>query len=153
MSTASQVHLIVNAVGKDRLGIVRDVSEQVTGIGGNVGESQAAKLGSHFSMMMLVHLPADQKSVLEDKLKKLGGLQATVFETQVEAADFTPKLACKYRTVIAVAVACISVSMISCSVPVYECMNICSFIYIYKFVIYCETLLLTTKYNIQCKQR
>lgn len=96
LSTSPQAYLIVNAVGKDRLGIVSDISKHVTEIGGNVGESQAAKLGNHFSMMMLVNVPADQKSILEDRLKTLDGLKAAVFETEVNQAQYKPKIACEY---------------------------------------------------------
>jgi glycine cleavage system transcriptional repressor len=87
--------LLVSAIGEDRIGIVSDISQHVSDVGGNVGESQAARLGNHFSIMMLVNVPADGKAALEDKLKKLDGLQANVFETKVEQAEFTPKVACK----------------------------------------------------------
>jgi glycine cleavage system regulatory protein len=88
--------LIVNAVGVDRLGIVSEISKHVTDIGGNVGESQAAKLGSHFSMMMLVKVPSEKKEELEAQLKTLKGMSTTVLETDVSASEFTPKIACKF---------------------------------------------------------
>ena len=51
--------LNINVVGEDRRGIVSDVSKQVLGVGGNVGESQAAKLGKYFSLMMKVDVPEE----------------------------------------------------------------------------------------------
>ncbi|CAB9508363.1 cleavage system transcriptional repressor [Seminavis robusta] len=87
LSSSSQSHLIVNAVGKDRLGIVSEISKHVTDIGGNVGESQATKLGSHFSMMMLIQIPAEQKEHFESQLATMADMNTTVFET--EAASTT----------------------------------------------------------------
>ena len=94
LSTASKAHLIVNAVGKDRLGIVSEISKHVTDIGGNVGESQATKLGKHFSMMMIIDIPADQKETLEQQLQTMQGMNTTVFETEADSAsDYTPQIA------------------------------------------------------------
>jgi len=100
LSTASsgppQAHLIINAVGKDRLGIVSDISKQVTDMGGNVGESQATKLGSYFSLMMQIDIPADQKSGLEKELLNLKDMTTAIFETEGDPEnEYTPKVACK----------------------------------------------------------
>ncbi|GKY98002.1 hypothetical protein MPSEU_000758300 [Mayamaea pseudoterrestris] len=87
--------LIINAVGQDRLGIVSDVTGMVIEHGGNVGDSQAAKLGSHFSLMMHVSLPESQKQQLQDSLRKLKDMNATVFETNDVASSsrVTPRIA------------------------------------------------------------
>ena len=93
---SSSVHLLVNAVGKDRLGIVSDISKHVTELGGNVGESQAAKLGSYFSMMMLIQIPEAQKVPLEKQLGGLDGMNTTVFEAEgASESAYTPQIACK----------------------------------------------------------
>ena len=66
----------------------------MTDIGGNVGESQATKLGKHFSMMMLVQVPSDQKEALEKELKTLSGMNTTVFETEASPPqEYTPQIA------------------------------------------------------------
>ena len=97
---SSSVHLLVNAVGKDRLGIVSDISKHVTELGGNVGESQAAKLGSYFSMMMLIQIPEAQKVPLEKQLGELDGMNTTVFEAEgASESTYTPQIACKLRFV------------------------------------------------------
>jgi glycine cleavage system transcriptional repressor len=86
----------VNAVGKDRLGIVSEISKHVTDIGGNVGESQATKLGKHFSMMMMIQIPADQKKTLEDQLATLQGMNTAIFETEPDSpSDYKPQIAYK----------------------------------------------------------
>jgi len=56
-STPTTHTLLINAVGLDRVGIVHDMTKEVIQVGGNVGSSQAAKLGNYFSFMMLVHVP------------------------------------------------------------------------------------------------
>lgn len=55
-------------------------------MGGNVGESQAAKLGRHFSLMMLVDVPQDKVGTLTERLKTLKDLTASVC---VAASDGT----------------------------------------------------------------
>mmetsp|Transcript_8356 Transcript_8356/g.15185 ORF Transcript_8356/g.15185 Transcript_8356/m.15185 type:complete len:214 (+) Transcript_8356:48-689(+) len=77
-STKQQQQLIINAVGQDRLGIVSDMTKEVIDVGGNVGESQAAKLGKHFSLMMLVEVPGDKVDALQQNLSKMKDLTATV---------------------------------------------------------------------------
>jgi glycine cleavage system transcriptional repressor len=76
--STKQQSLIINAVGTDRLGIVSDMTKEVIDVGGNVGESQAAKLGKHFSLMMLVEVPHDQVDVLQQKLSAMKDLTASV---------------------------------------------------------------------------
>lgn len=94
LSTSSQSHLVVNAVGKDRLGIVSEMTKCVTTVGGNVGESHAAKLGSHFSLMMLITIPSDKKEALESNLHLMEGMNTSIFETEEKfAAQQTPKVA------------------------------------------------------------
>jgi glycine cleavage system transcriptional repressor len=54
------------------------MTKHVIDVGGNVGESQAAKLGKHFSLMMLVKVPHDQVEILQAKLSKMTDLTASV---------------------------------------------------------------------------
>lgn len=82
-------------MGKDRLGIVSEITKHVIDAGGNVGASQAAKLGSHFSLMMLIDLPASETVHLQAKLETLNGLSAAIFETDAPSPDKTPRVACK----------------------------------------------------------
>lgn len=70
--------LIINAVGTDRLGIVHDMTKEVIDAGGNVGASQAARLGKYFSLMMLVEVPASAVEPLEESLRTMKDLSASV---------------------------------------------------------------------------
>ena len=84
----------MNAVGKDRLGIVSEITKYVTDIGGNVGESQATKLGHHFSMMMLIQIPTEHRTHFELQLKTMKDMNTAVFETEAKApSDYTPRIA------------------------------------------------------------
>lgn len=85
--SSKQQQLIINAVGTDRLGIVSDMTKEVTDVGGNVGESQAAKLGKHFSLMMLVEVPHDQVDVLQQKVSAMKDLTATACLTDGDDGD------------------------------------------------------------------
>jgi glycine cleavage system regulatory protein len=60
------------------VGIVSNLTKYVTDIGGNVGESQAARLGSHFSIMMLVHVPENKVVALVDQLEDVENITASV---------------------------------------------------------------------------
>ena len=92
--------LIINVVGEDRRGIVSDVSKQVLGVGGNVGESQAAKLGKYFSLMMKVDVPdenVDKLSAVLLSSSELVGLSSTMFEIGDNGAAFVdPEIGCTY---------------------------------------------------------
>lgn len=95
----STKNLIINAVGKDRTGIVSDMTKHVIDVGGNVGESKAAKLGKYFSLMMVVKIPEEQVSKLHQQLDKMHDLNAAVFETSDDdsvAITVNPNIACTY---------------------------------------------------------
>eukprot|EP00565_Helicotheca_tamesis_P006925 CAMPEP_0185727122 /NCGR_PEP_ID=MMETSP1171-20130828/2899_1 /TAXON_ID=374046 /ORGANISM="Helicotheca tamensis, Strain CCMP826" /LENGTH=203 /DNA_ID=CAMNT_0028395625 /DNA_START=126 /DNA_END=737 /DNA_ORIENTATION=- len=88
------LHLVINAVGNDRPGIVSDITKAVVDAGGNVGDSQAAKLGSHFSLMMLVSVPENHGDLLKDSLDGMSGMNTSCFETNdPKSLDVHPKIA------------------------------------------------------------
>ena len=82
INTNKQTQLIINAVGTDRLGIVHDMTKEVIDAGGNVGASQAAKLGKYFSLMMLVEVPEAQVDALQKSLQQMHDLSASVCLTK-----------------------------------------------------------------------
>ncbi|GAX20469.1 hypothetical protein FisN_22Hh037 [Fistulifera solaris] len=89
---SSSTDLIINAVGKDRLGIVSDITGMVIDAGGNVGDSQAAKLGPHFSLMMMVSVPTEELTNLQSRLQSMPDMNATVFESKLGSSQFTPQI-------------------------------------------------------------
>ena len=78
--------LIINAVGQDRCGLVSEITGFVIHEGGNVGESQASKLGKYFSLMMLVEVPRQNLDSLQERLRGMNHMNATVFEANAEDA-------------------------------------------------------------------
>lgn len=95
--TGDKVHLVVNAVGVDRPGIVSEMTKHVTDVGGNVGQSKASTMGSNlFSVMMLVQVPSAKAEGLQNSLQSIGGLNTSVFETEPQdAVKISPKIGCK----------------------------------------------------------
>lgn len=82
-SFSTTAHVVVNAVGADRPGIVSEVTKHVVDHGGNVGESQAAKLGQYFSLMMLCTVPTQKLASFQASMTTLKGMNASVFETEL----------------------------------------------------------------------
>lgn len=83
----STKQLIINAVGTDRCGIVSDLTKYVTDVGGNVGESQASKLGANFSLLMVVHVPENQVVSLVDHLEEIEDVTASVHMVKDDVKD------------------------------------------------------------------
>jgi predicted amino acid-binding ACT domain protein len=96
-SSSTKKHLVINAVGIDRPGIVADVTKIVTSNGGNCGESRAQLLGGHFSLMMLVDIPEAGIDGLKRQLESdVGGLSTGCFDAvDPKAIDVNPKIGCK----------------------------------------------------------
>jgi glycine cleavage system transcriptional repressor len=73
--------VVIHSIGKDRPGIVADVTRIVTDKGGNVGESRAQLLGGHFSLMMLVEIAEKEVKTLEEQLGSgVAGMKTECFE-------------------------------------------------------------------------
>jgi glycine cleavage system transcriptional repressor len=64
--------LAVTAIGPDRAGLVRDISQIVTDAGGNILESRMIALGSEFAVLMLL---AGNWHAVGKISEKLGNLQ------------------------------------------------------------------------------
>jgi len=92
-STIEKEFIVVSAVGTDRRGIVSDITKIVVDKGGNVGESQAAKLGSHFGLSMLISIPKRESEALQASLTSLPGLATSCFVTgDPRAVTVTPNV-------------------------------------------------------------
>lgn len=80
-STIEPKFLVINAVGLDRPGIVSDITKLVVDQGGNVGESQASRLGSHFGLMMLVEIPNEKSEALQNAVNEMKEMNTTCYDT------------------------------------------------------------------------
>jgi glycine cleavage system regulatory protein len=75
-------------------------SHVIVAAGGNVGESQAARLGSHFSLMMLVTVPSLHLDDLKESLSGVPDMSAAIFEAHGAGGEkLTPQIACTYGSV------------------------------------------------------
>jgi len=82
--------LAVTAIGPDRAGVVRDLSQAVTAAGGNIRESRMIALGSEFAIMMLVAGNWHTMTRLKAQFDALSGqsdLTLAVRETQPRPAE------------------------------------------------------------------
>ena len=67
-----KTYFILSAIGKDRLGIVADVSEVIYGCGGNIEDSSMSLMRNHFALLLL--FSTDSEAVnqkLSSGLKRL----------------------------------------------------------------------------------
>ena len=70
-------------------GIVSEVTKHVVDHGGNVGESQAAKLGHYFSLMMLCSVPTPHYESFQKSMSDLKNMNATIFVADPDATATT----------------------------------------------------------------
>eukprot|EP00978_Attheya_sp_CCMP212_P034538 scaffold145101_cov59-Attheya_sp.AAC.1 len=84
-SVDKKTHLMINTLGPDRLGIVSGMTKLVTDVGGSVGESQATKLGSYFSLTMQVSVPS--KAAAEDLKQSLADESKTGMMTSTHSVE------------------------------------------------------------------
>jgi len=83
-------------VGPDRPGIVSDFTKLVVDQGGNVGESQASRLGSHFGLMMLIAIPKTKSDSLQTAVTAMPGMSSSCYITgNPHAVEITPKVGCE----------------------------------------------------------
>lgn len=84
---------MLNAVGPDRPGIVSEMTKLVVDHGGNVGESQASRLGSHFGLMMLVNVPKSQSGALQAAATGMSGMTTSCYVTgNPDTVEVTPRV-------------------------------------------------------------
>src|SRR5690606_14349276 len=81
--------LAVTAIGPDRAGVVRDLSQAVSSAGGSIRESRMIALGAEFAVLMLVSGNWHTPTKLASQLKELeeAGLTVTVRETRARPAE------------------------------------------------------------------
>jgi len=94
--------VVIHSIGKDRPGIVADVTRIVTDKGGNVGESRAQLLGGHFSLMMLVEIAEKEVKTLEEQLGSgVAGMKTECLEADDQKnATVAPTIACECRRIL-----------------------------------------------------
>ncbi len=75
-------HLIIKGIGPDKPGIVATISGMVTSNNGNIEESRMIRLGSEFSIIMMVEISTDHLQSLSDSLDSIDGIKFYLTETK-----------------------------------------------------------------------
>lgn len=85
-----RTNIVLTLTGKDRIGIVEEVTGVLLKLGSNVETSRMARLGGEFAMLMLVSLPSDRSTFLDSAVEQLTtrGYNVTVTETERAPAAF-----------------------------------------------------------------
>jgi len=78
--------LIISAVGSDRPGIVSELSGTITSHGGNIEKSRMTRLGSDFTIIMLVTVDPKWEESLVVALKAIQELSITTKGTEPNTA-------------------------------------------------------------------
>ena len=68
-------HLIIKGIGPDKPGIVSNISKFVTSNNGNIEESRMIRLGSEFSIIMLITIPDGSRETLSNQLDSIEGIK------------------------------------------------------------------------------
>ena len=69
--TPMKQHIVISAVGGDRVGMVHELSKTVADCGGSISESRMTSLGNEFAMLLLVNGNWHTLAKLEGEFKKL----------------------------------------------------------------------------------
>ena len=89
-----KTYFILSAIGKDRPGIVADVSEVIYECGGNIEDSSMSLLRNHFALLLLFSTEREEvNKKLSSGLKHLGcEKNLTVFYSPITFEEAYPKL-------------------------------------------------------------
>lgn len=82
-----RANIVLTLTGKDRIGIVEEITEVLLKQGGNVENSRMARLGGEFAVLMLVSLPAEHVDGLE---KSLAALTAQGYKVTTSRTEDAP---------------------------------------------------------------
>ena len=74
-------HLIIKGIGPDKPGMVAMISGMVTSNNGNIEESRMIRLGSEFSIIMMVAISEDSVSSLSSDLESIDGIKFYLTQT------------------------------------------------------------------------
>ena len=89
-----KTYFILSAMGKDRPGIVADVSEVIYECGGNIEDSSMSLLRNHFALLLLFSTEREEvNQKLSSGLKRLEGEKnLTVFYSPITFEEAYPKV-------------------------------------------------------------
>ena len=74
--------IIINVSGKDRIGIISDITKEISQLNGNIETSKMIKLGQEFNMLMLVTIDDCGLNNLKKKLSFYENLSVSLKTTK-----------------------------------------------------------------------
>lgn len=83
-------HLVISALGKDRPGIVNQLSKAIYELHCNITDSRMTVLGGEFAILLMIEGPWNQLAKLEDQVPELQeklGLTITTKRTEERSAN------------------------------------------------------------------
>ena len=72
---------IIYVSGLDRVGIISDITKQISSLNGNIQTSKMIKLGQDFNMLILISLEEKNIKILKRSLDRYTDLSFTIKET------------------------------------------------------------------------
>jgi glycine cleavage system transcriptional repressor len=83
-------NIVLTLTGRDKIGIVENVTDVIVKRGGNVESSRMARLGGEFVMLMLLTLPDKDFAKLDQELEQLRGegYQITLLQTEDDSNKY-----------------------------------------------------------------
>ena len=82
-----RTNLVFTLTGTDRVGIVEEVTRIMLDLGANVETSRMVRLGGEFAILMLVSLPGEPASQIEDAFASLVGQGYRISTTLTAPGD------------------------------------------------------------------
>tara|TARA_Y100001970_G_C13975592_1_gene720462 strand:- start:414 stop:920 length:507 start_codon:yes stop_codon:yes gene_type:complete len=83
-------HIIIKGIGPDRPGIVANIAGMVTSNNGNIEESRMIRLGSEFSIIMMISISSKFEESLSRDLESIDGIKFYLTETKKLPTNDTP---------------------------------------------------------------
>ena len=83
-------NVVLTLTGKDKIGLVDQVTSKVVKFGGNVESSRMAHLGGEFAMLVLISISDDEMSTLDQEFNDLRSenYQVTLIQTQADMGKY-----------------------------------------------------------------
>ena len=83
--------IIIYVNGKDRIGLISDITKQISNLNGNVETSKMIKLGQDFNMLMLISINSQKIDLLNDNLSLYDDLNISIKKTLNNSTNLNNK--------------------------------------------------------------
>ena len=81
--------IIINVSGEDRLGIVSDITKEISQLNGNIETSKMIQLGCEFNMLILASINDTDLDVLNKRLSAYQDLSITIKTTKSNKSEIS----------------------------------------------------------------